>query len=107
MRQNTNIQLYGTQGNNIGANTTVVSLPLPIGRWRVWGMIRHTLADGLKVTAPAAAATILCSGPNDTAAIGPFVVDMAAAGSFIIQLNTATGAADTASALVYAESINH
>lgn len=107
MRQDTNLQAYGTQGNSVAANTTVVSLALPAaGRYRIWGMLRHTLADGLKITSPASSAIILTSGPNDTAAFGPIVVDMAAPGNFIIQLNTATGASDTASATVYAEKIN-
>jgi len=108
MRQNNSIQIYGAAGNNIAANTAVATLALPTaGRYRVWGMLRHTLADGLKITAPAAVATILTSGPNDSAVFGPLVVDMVAPGNFIIALNTATGAADTASATIYAENINH
>jgi hypothetical protein len=106
MRQDSSFFVYGTQGNNIAANTTVASLAVPSGgRYRVWGMARHTLADGLKFTTPIA--MIICSGPNDTAMFGPFVVDMAAAGNIVIQLNTATGAADTAAANIYAEKINH
>jgi len=105
MRENTNLSVYGTQGNNIAANTTVASLAVPAaGRYKVWGMARHTLADGLKITSPIA--MIICSGPNDTAMFGPIVVDMAAPGNIVIQLNTATGAADTAAANIYAELLN-
>jgi len=106
MRQDTNLFVYGTVGNNITANTAVATLAVPSGgRYKVWGMGRHTLADGLKFTVPIA--MIICSGPNDTAAFGPIVVDMVAAGNIIIALNTATGAADTASANIYAEKLNH
>lgn len=105
MRQDTSLFTYGTQGNNVAANTAVATLAVPTaGRYRVWGMARHTLADGLKFTSPIA--MIICSGPNDTAMFGPFIVDMAAAGNIVIQLNTATGAADTAAANLYAERIN-
>lgn len=106
MRQDSSFTVYGTQGNNVVVNTAVATLPVPSGgRYKVWGMCRHTLADGLKFTTPIA--LIICSGPNDTAAYGPFVVDMPAAGNIVIALNTATGAADTASANIYAERINH
>jgi hypothetical protein len=105
MRQNTTLTAYGTQGNSIAQNTVVATLPLTAGRWKLWGMGRHTLADGLKIVTPVA--LILCSGPNDTAAFGSIVVDVSTATNFVIQLNVATGASDTASATMYAESINH
>lgn len=107
MRQNSTLFAYGTAGNNQAQNTSVASLALVIpGRFRIWGMARHTLADGVKITSPIA--LVLTSGPNDTAAFGPIVVDVSAAGAFFtLQLNVATGASDTASATIFAESINH
>lgn len=105
MRQNTTSSAYGTQGNSQAQNAVVATLALTPGRWRLWGMGRHTVADGLKIVTPVA--LVLCSGPNDTAAFGPIVVDIAATANFVIQLNVATGASDTASATIYAENINH
>jgi hypothetical protein len=106
MRQDTTLTAYGNAGNSLAQNTVVATLAIPSGgRYRISGMGRHTLADGLKITSPIT--LILTSGPNDTAAWGPIVVDMAAAGNIVIQLNVATGASDTAAANIYAEKINH
>jgi hypothetical protein len=105
MRENTSLFVYGTQGNSVAANTVVASLAVTPGRYKIWGAARHTLADGLKLVTPIA--MILTTGPNDTAMWGPIVVDVPANTNIVIQLNTATGASDTASANIYAENVNH
>jgi|SRR5882724_7706675 len=107
MRQDTSLSVYGTAGNNQAQNFAVATIAIPTpGRYRIWGMARHTLADGLKLTGPIN--LVLTSGPNDTAAFGPVVIDVNNAPiNLVMQLNTATGAADTASCNMYAEKINH
>lgn len=106
MRQDTTTFIFGALGNSQAQNAVVANIALPGGgRYRIWGMGRHSIADGLKIVAPIA--MILCSGPNDTAAFGPFVVDVNAQANLTVQLNVATGASDTASCNIYAEKINH
>lgn len=107
MRENTTVQAFGNAGNNITANTTVATIANPgVGRFRIYGSVRHALIDGLKLTSPIA--LVLCSAANDTAVWGPIIVDIPVANTPItIALNTATGASDTASAIIYAESVNH
>lgn len=97
------LQAFGNAGNNIAANTVVATLALTsAGTYKVWGSIRHSLIDGLKLVTPVA--MILSSAANDTAAFGPIVVSVPTIPmSIVIQLNTATGAADTASATVFAQ----
>jgi hypothetical protein len=98
------IQANGSAGINTVVNTPVVTLALPTaGVYKVWGMVRHTLIDGLKITSPASAAIGLTSAANDTATFGPMFVMTPTPGNFVIQLATATGAADTASATVFAQ----
>lgn len=106
MREDTTLSVFGAQGNSVAQNTAVATLPITTpGRYRIWGLFRHTLADGLKFTSPIALS--LTSGPNDTVVFGPLVVDFVAAGNIIVALATATGASDTASATIFAEKINH
>jgi hypothetical protein len=107
MRQDTTLFASGTIGNSQAQNTSVASIALVTpGRFRLWGMTRHTLADGLKITSPVA--ITLAGGPNDTVVFGPIVVDVNTVGAFFtVQLNVATGASDTAAATIYAEKINH
>jgi len=50
---------------------------------------------------------VIPGGPNDTVNFGPFVVDIILTTTGInLNLNVATGASDTACAIVYAEKIN-
>jgi hypothetical protein len=97
------LQAFGNAGNNIAANTVVATLALPApGTYKIWGMARHGLIDGLKLVTPVA--LILCSAANDTASFGPLIVSVSTIPtSIVIQLNTATGAAETASAVVFAQ----
>lgn len=106
MRQDTSFFASNSLGNNIAVNTllTLINAPGP-GRYRVWGTFRHTLLDGVKLTSPVA---ITFPGtPNESTPFGPFVVDITNTTSGInLALAVATGAADTASAVLYAEKIN-
>ena len=96
----------GVAGNNVAGNTLVALINAPgPGRYRIWGTARHTLADGLKFTSPIP--LVIPGGPNDTVNFGPFVVDIILTTTGInLNLNVATGASDTACAIVYAEKIN-
>lgn len=106
MRQESTLFNSGSLGNNQAANTlvTLINAPGP-GVYKVWGQARHTLADGFKLTSPVA---ITFPGtPNVSSDFGPFIVVITNTTSGInIALNTATGAADTASAVIYAERLS-
>jgi hypothetical protein len=107
MRQDTTLGNYGSVGNNTAINTNVVIINAPgPGRYRIWGTVRHTLADGFKMTSPVA--FVFPSTPNTATDIGPFILDITNNTSgIILALNVATGASDTASAALFAEKINH
>lgn len=77
------------------------------GRWEVWGTVRHTLADGCRLAVgPVAAPVVLftiTAGANVAQDFGPVVIDILnATDDIIVELQTATGGADTASATIYA-----
>jgi hypothetical protein len=97
------LQAFGSAAVSQIVNTPVATLVLPAAsKYKVWGSIRHTLADGCKMVTPTAIQ--FCSGPNDTAAFGPIIVDVNTAPTNVaIQLAVATGASDTASATIYAQ----
>jgi hypothetical protein len=105
----TTFQNFGALGNSQAADTTVVSItPLPPGRYKIWGTCRHTLIDGIKFIATGMGAAIpISQGAGAHADFGPIVLDLnTATNTILFQLNTATGAADTASASLYAQRIN-
>ncbi len=106
MLQNVTLLGQGTAGNSIAVDTLVAAISgLTVGRYRVWGRGRHSLADGLKLTSP----TVLTfpSSPNDAFDFGPFIFDIASSGIGIcVSLAVATGASDTARVILYAEKIN-
>lgn len=99
----------GTAGNNIAQNTAVAScVNVPVGRYRLTGSGRHSLADGLKITGiPSPVGTVVIpGGPGDTIAFPTIVFDLPTVTTINVALNVATGAADTASAVVCLELIN-
>ena len=106
MRQDTTLTNAGSVGNSQAQNTAVATIAAPgPGRYKVWGHCRHSLADGLKISSPIS--LVLAGGAGDTIVFGPVVVDIVDKTTTIaIQLNTATGASDTAAATIYAERIN-
>jgi hypothetical protein len=96
------LQASGVIGNSIAANTTVVTIPTPgTGKFKIWGVVRHTLVDGVKMTSPVA--MVLPSAPATAATYGPIIVDLSVNTAITLALNTATGASDTASASIFAQ----
>lgn len=108
MRTNTNLIGNGTAGNNIAQNTNIASvLSVPPGRYRVTGTGRHSLADGLKITGLPGGTIVVPGGAGDTLVFPTIVVDLTAASSNVqVALNLATGAADTAAAVLCLELMN-
>lgn len=91
----------------VGVDVAVITDPGK-GKWRIWGSVRHTLADGCRLAVgPVAGPTILFtipSGPNADASFGPIVYDINnSTDDIIVELAVATGGADTACAVVYAQ----
>jgi hypothetical protein len=108
MRQNATIIGSGTQGNNVVVNTSVAAcLNVPVGRYRLTGTGRHTLADGLKVTGIPSGTIVIPGGPGDTVVFPELVFDLTVISNIQIALAQATGASDTASAVMCLELINH
>lgn len=106
MRQESSLFGFGSLGNSIAANTLVclINAPGP-GVYKVWGQARHTLADGFKLSSPVA--ITFPGSPNVATDFGPFIVVITNTTSGInLVLNTATGAADTATAVIYAEKLS-
>lgn len=99
----------GIIGNNIVVSTTVCQIATPgAGRYRVWGTVRHTLEDGVKLIV---GASLILSRIAQQAAnaqdFGPITVDvLLPTDNIILQLAVPTGAADTASATMYAEPLS-
>lgn len=111
MRQNTTIIGSGVAGNNIAANTNIAScLNLAPGRYKMSGTARHSLADGLKVTGIPGGTIIIPGGPGDTIVLPELVFDLTntvvSNNNIQIALNQATGASDTAAAVLCLESLN-
>lgn len=74
------------------------------GRYKVWGTCRHTLVDGCRVLLGATILFTVSSGAANAQDFGPIVIDILNnTDDIIVELGTATGGADTASATVYAQ----
>lgn len=90
-----------------GTDIAVITDPGP-GRYKVWGTCRHTLADGCRLLL--AATTIIANIPSQATAVasyGPVVLDVVnRTDDIILELATATGAADTASGVIYAQRLD-
>lgn len=97
---------HGAAGNNVASNTLVALINAPgPGRYKIWGHARHTLADGLKLTSPIT--IVFPNGPNSVVDFGPFILDITNFTAGInVNLNVATGAADTAYATIYAQKLS-
>lgn len=108
MRENVSSIGSGTAPNSTAANTNIAScLNLVPGRYRLTGTGRHSLADGLKITGIPSGTIIIPGGAGDTVVFPELVFDLTAASNIQIALNTATGASDTAAAVLCLELINH
>jgi hypothetical protein len=91
----------------VGVDVAIITNPGK-GRWRIWGSVRHTLADGCRLAiGPDTSPTVLFTipaGPNAYAEFGPIVYDINNnTDDIIVELAVATGGADTACAVVYAQ----
>lgn len=98
-------QAYGSAGNNqaIGANLAVISTP-GRGRYRVWGNVRHSLADGVRLVLGSTTLMIITNSAGATTSFGPIIIDITNnQDDLFIELELATGASDTASGNIYAE----
>ncbi len=95
----------GAAGNNQAQNTAVATIATPgKGRWKIWGTVRHTLADGCKILVGPSTLFTISSAAAGAESFGPIIVDITNnTDNIVVQLATATGAADTASALIYAQ----
>lgn len=90
-----------------GVDVAIITNPGK-GRWRIWGTVRHTLADGCRLaigpdTSPTVLFTI-CAGANLAQDFGPIIYDIRNnTDDIIVELATATGGSDSAFATIYAE----
>jgi|ERR1044072_1731539 hypothetical protein len=100
----------GVAGNSQAQNFVVATLVPGKGQWEFRVIGRHTLIDGLKVTKIISGVTtdlfVLPSPANGSSDSGYFTVSMiTATDSIVVRLNTATGAADTASAVIFGQNL--
>ncbi|SRR5258708_37688845 len=95
----------GVVGNNIAQFTPIATITTPgRGRYKIWGTCRHSLVDGCKILVGSFTLVTVASGASSAQDFGPVVFDITNnTDSIIAQLGTATGAADTASATIYAQ----
>lgn len=108
MRQDTSTLGSGSIGNSQAQNAVVLSLPnLVAARYRLTGIARHSLADGLKIVGIPSGTIIIPGGAGDTVTLPEMIFDLTAVTTLQVQLNVATGASDTASVLICLEKINH
>lgn len=101
-------QAFGAAGNSqaIGANLAVVSTP-GRGRWRVWGNVRHTLADGVRLVVGSTTVLIVSNNANGSGSFGPIILDVTnPQDDVFLELELATGAADTASGNLYMQRLD-
>ena len=90
----------------IGVDVAIISNPGP-GRWKIWGNGRHSLADGLRLVVGSTIITEIASAAASSTTFGPVVVDILnSTDDIIVELNLATGGADSASATVYAQRLS-
>jgi hypothetical protein len=77
------------------------------GRYQVWGVVRHTLADGCRLLLGASIIIpFIPAGPNLSEKFGPVVLDILNnTDDIILELAAATGGADSASGIVYAQKL--
>ncbi len=100
----------GKAGNSQAAGVDVAVISNPgKGRWLVTGTVRHTLIDGCRLAVGDSTGTptplfTIPSGANASQDFGPIVVDILnSTDDIVIELDTATGASDTACAVIYAQ----
>jgi hypothetical protein len=96
----------GIVGNNQAIGVFVASITDPgKGRWRIWGSVRHTLPDSIRLRVGATNIIPRIPQPaNDLCSFGPVTVDiLTTTDDIILDLAVATGAADVAAGIIYAQ----
>ncbi|MFY3741640.1 MAG: hypothetical protein HMLIMOIP_002098 [Candidatus Nitrosomirales archaeon] len=99
----------GVVGNNQGIGVFVASIIDPgKGRWRIWGNCRHTQPDAVRLRIGATVIIARIPSPAlDMTSFGPITVDIVnTTDDIILDLATATGAAETSSGIIYAERVS-
>lgn len=100
---------FGATGVSQAVNTVVATLvPGSRGRWEIKVLGRHTLADGLKISLTIGGVTTdLVQIPNSAGGVqatGNITIDLQTnADAVLVRLAVATGAADNASATIFAQ----
>ncbi len=95
----------GQVGISLAINTTVCSITSGKGRYTVRGSARHSLADGVKLSAgPAGSLVDIATIPNAAGSVGtlpPIILDVLNSTDVIVlRLAVATGGADSASGIL-------
>jgi hypothetical protein len=89
----------------VGTDICVITDP-GTGRYRVWGTVRHTVVDGCRLLLNA---VVICTIPNSATGVtdfGPIIMDLPnRTDDIILELAVATGGADTASGILYAQEL--
>jgi hypothetical protein len=89
----------------VGTDICVITDP-GTGRCRVWGTVRHTLADGCRLLVNTTIIATIPNAPNTVTDFGPIVLDLVSrTDDVILELAVATGGADTASGILYVQEI--
>lgn len=95
----------GVLGISQAQNVAICSVVVDKGRYVLYGSTRHTLADGVKVSAgPPGSLVDIATIPNAPTGVGiipSIVIDSNAKGNVVVlRLAVATGGADNASGVV-------
>lgn len=108
-------QAFGAAGFSqaVGTNLAVISTPgafvgnmLGIGTYKVWGTVRHTLADGVRLVLGGTTVLVISNAPNQATNFGPLVLNITnRIDDIFLELEVATGAADTASGNLYIQKL--
>jgi hypothetical protein len=97
----------GVLGFSQAAGVDICSIVDPgTGRYRVWGSVRHSLVDGCRLLLNASIICTIPNAPNGVTDFGPIVMDLPnRTDDIILELATATGGADTAAGILYAQEL--
>lgn len=96
---------YGKVGISIGVGQPVATITAPgtAGRYKIWGMGRHTFDDGLRLKV--AGFTLVLSGPGLTQMVidPPLVMQLTGTDDIIVETNVATGLTGLGSFTLFAQ----
>ncbi len=90
-----------------GTLLTFISAPGK-GRWKVWGTVRHSLADGILLRLQGTGLiSRIPNAPNGVTDFGPIIVDIInSTDALALDLAVATGGSDSASGVLYAQRLS-